>query len=775
MRASASFKTRTTNRRFTEGESNTINMNITGKFRLSTDLPPPPPPPPPRKSRKLWMIIAIVLIAIILIPTVLIFSGALNINPPPQPTPTPGTNPTNGPTTGPISTPNTNTNDINVVSGSKNQVTSQTVGASGGTIQVTDSSSPLNGLRIDVPPAATSESIQFQVSYADISSVTGLPEAATPASKMVSIDASGSADFNKYEMFDKPIEVTLPYDAAFPNDDDSPVRFYWFDSQNNKLDATGFFKQDKSAHTITFLTSSFSDFLAIEIDMLLAEIDDTSYTVDTGFRPTTNGWFIPNYGSVLTPGGMCLGMVNYAKWYYAYHSADTGLYSKYIEGSAGEWRDDKTAIQLAARAHLATSGIWNSLTQEERDWAKANAREVGLSWLSGMIVTGEPQLIGLKARTNSGIWLDYAHAVLTYGYSDGCFQIYDPNFPGSTMGERMRTIPFSYSNGFNETYISGKTRADSLVFNIFYHAGSKLSSTPDDYSGLYDSAQSKFEGGSVFPTVTLTDTTTTPAGTTPTDTDSDGMRDTTESKTVISGTITGGRDTINSTLIFVSNKKYTAQVVDGAFSKEVPLLTGENDVVILATDENTFTNWAGFLRDTIKCTASPASMTVTLTWDQSNSDVDLHVQEPGTDGRHIYWSNKGYTGSNPYLDMDNTEGYGPEHYYATEGMTLPGSTSLYGTYQIKVQYYADHSGAETTQPITWHVTVKYLAFKNTNTGQEYWIEESRSGSLSTAESSGTSNFNSGGASWTEAWIIEYEAPNIDDYNIPDPPQNQFPS
>ena len=47
-------------------------------------------------------------------------------------------------------------------------------------------------------------------------------------------------------------------------------------------------------------------------------------------------------------------------------------------------------------------------------------------------------------------------------------------------------------------------------------------------------------------------------------------------------------------------------------------------------------------------------MTVTLTWDQDQSDVDLHVLEPGTDGRHIYYSNKGYTGTNPYFDLDNT-------------------------------------------------------------------------------------------------------------------------
>jgi uncharacterized protein YfaP (DUF2135 family) len=653
-------------------------------------------------------------------------------------------------------------------------VTSQTIDSSGGTIQVSDSSSPLNGLQIVVPQVATTEPIQFQISYSDISTVNGLPESASPASKLISIDASGSAVFNQYEMFDKAVEVTLPYDSTAANDDSSPVRFYWYDAENGKLDSTGFLRQDKAAHTITFLTGSFSDFLAVEVDIMLSQLSgETSYSVDTGFRPASNGWFIPNYGSVQTPGGMCLGMVSYAKWFYTYHNTDTSLHEKYIEGDASQWRDDNTAIQLAARAHLATSGIWSSLTQEERNWAEANAREEGLSWLSGMIVTGEPQLIGLKARTADGNYLNYAHAVMTYGYSNGQFQIYDPNFPGSAMGDRMRTIPFDYNTGFNETYVSGTTRADSLVFNIFYHAGSKLSATPGDYQGLYDSAQSKFQGSSTFPTVTLTDESTTPTGTTPKDTDSDGIRDTTEATTIISGTITGGRDTINSTLIFVDNQKYTAAVVDGAFSKEVPLLAGDNDVVILATDENTFSNWAGFLRDTIKSSASPAAMTVTLTWGQDESDVDLHVLEPGTDGRHIYYSNKGYTEGNPYLDLDNTYGYGPEHYYATEGSTLPGATNLYGTYQIRVHYYADHSDAETPQSVTWYLNIKYLAFKDVQTGQEFWLEESHSGALSTPDSSGTDNFQNGGASWSQIFSIDYKQPNPSDYGVPPPPQNTF--
>ncbi len=84
----------------------------------------------------------------------------------------------------------------------------------------------------------------------------------------------------------------------------------------------GFLREDKSAHTITFLTGSFSDFIAVEVDMILSQLaGETSYQCRHQLPTETNGWYIPNYGSVQTPGGMCLGMVAYAKWYYTYHNS----------------------------------------------------------------------------------------------------------------------------------------------------------------------------------------------------------------------------------------------------------------------------------------------------------------------------------------------------------------------------------------------------------------------------------------------------------------------
>lgn len=663
-------------------------------------------------------------------------------------------------------------------SGENIPVTSQSVAFTGGTISVTDSLSPLYGLNIDVPQAAASDGVEFSISYADVTSVSGLPEGASFASKMINIETDGTDIWNEYKAFEKPCTVTLPYDPSIVTNEES-IRFYSYDAVNNLLESTGFISQDTSSNTITFYTGTFSSFIAIELSMAISELLGSDYSVDTGFRPATDGWFMDNYGSYLESGGICLGMTSYAQWYYAHEKAtDGGLYSKYLEGDLNEWRDDETAIQLATRAHMGSSGIWSSLTQEEIDWATTNSADVAYSIIHGMIVSGQPQLIGLKTRRNDGSWAEGGHAILAYQYTGGRFDIYDPNYHGTAPGTDVRQIPFTYGEGFTRVYSSGQTAGEGRQYNVFYHASSKTFSPENAYSQLYDAAEKNFEDDTIFPTVTLTDSYTVPYGNTPIDNDDDGIRDTTESKVTISGTITGGQEEVTSTLIFVSNQKFTVPVAGGSFSQEVPLFAGENDLIILATDENTRSNWAGYLRDTIKSTASVASLTFTLTWGQDNSDVDLHVLEPtyGTEGRHIYYSNMGssYDGY-PYLDIDNTYGYGPEHYYATEDMTLPNSASLYGTYKFRVHYYADHdSDYETTQPITWQVSVRYLAFKDVATGTEYWEENSWNGILTVESTSDTGNFYNSGAAWSTTYQVEYLQPNPNDYGVPPPPQNELP-
>ena len=652
------------------------------------------------------------------------------------------------------------------------------IGPSGGNVAVTGSS-PLSGFSLQIPSGVARELVSFTVKHADITGVEGLPEGAKVVSKMIQIVASSSQDWNEYKVLDSPALVTMPYDQSKVTDEDA-VRFYRYDGQSQSLSATGFIGQDKAANTITFAISTFSNFTAIEILMDFFEGNNASIGYDTGFRPKSDGFFVPNQGSYQTAGGNCLGMAAFAKWYYRWQKPVTGdgLFNKYREGDDGEWRDDATAIQLATRASIMAT--WK-LNIPEMSMINSASRQAGLSLIHGMVVSGEPQVIGLYTQYVNGTWNQGSHAILAYKYSNGAFDTYDPNDPGTAPGNAKKLIPFTYSGGFTQIYQSGLNAATPLQFNWFYHAGDKVFTPDIAYKGLFDSAEKKFQGDSTFPTVELTDEDTTPAGTTPVDTDMDDVRDTPQNKITISGTITGGLQPVTSTLIFVANQKFETTVdANGAFSKQVPLYTGVNDIIILATKYNTVSNWAGFLRDKVECTASPAALTITMSWGQDSSDADLHVLEPtlgGTAGRHIYYNNKGSSYDNsPYLDFDNTYGYGPEHYYATEGMALPNSDdeNLYGTYSIRVHYYADHDAdTENIQPITWNVHVRYLAFKNQQTGLEIWEEDSFGGYLGTANSGSADTFSSSDASWSGAHTFTYSEPDPDDFAIPDPPATVF--
>lgn len=74
--------------------------------------------------------------------------------------------------------------------------------------------------------------------------------------------------------------------------------------------------------------------------------------------------------------------------------------------------------------------------------------------------------------------------------------------------------------------------------------------------------------------------------------------------------------------------------------------------------------------------AQDGVITVTLTWNEQ-PDIDLHVFEPN--GIHVYYVNP--QGSSGYLDVDDVDGFGPEHFFVGCG------NLEIGTYVIGVNYY----------------------------------------------------------------------------------------
>jgi uncharacterized protein YfaP (DUF2135 family) len=124
------------------------------------------------------------------------------------------------------------------------------------------------------------------------------------------------------------------------------------------------------------------------------------------------------------------------------------------------------------------------------------------------------------------------------------------------------------------------------------------------------------------------------------------------------------------------------------FGTTAVLKTGDNSIIagVMTTDGQIFQSTP----ITVKSNALNNTYHARISWDKNDTDVDLHFSWSG--GSECYYSNKtpiwGSAATSPRLDVDDTNGYGPEN--ITIG-ALPGS----GTYALRVHYYSDHGKGPT--------------------------------------------------------------------------------
>lgn len=89
--------------------------------------------------------------------------------------------------------------------------------------------------------------------------------------------------------------------------------------------------------------------------------------------------------------------------------------------------------------------------------------------------------------------------------------------------------------------------------------------------------------------------------------------------------------------------------------------------------------------------ATSGFFTITMKWSGAG-DVDLYTYEPS--GSTVYYgAKKGRSGE---LDVDNTSGFGPEHYYAT----CNSANLVAGSYRISVDNYSAPAGLTATLQVT---------------------------------------------------------------------------
>ncbi len=97
---------------------------------------------------------------------------------------------------------------------------------------------------------------------------------------------------------------------------------------------------------------------------------------------------------------------------------------------------------------------------------------------------------------------------------------------------------------------------------------------------------------------------------------------------------------------------------------------------------------------------------VELVWSANFVDLDLYVVEP--DG-NTCWFGQPTTPNGGFLDVDDMNGYGPEHYYIS---SAEGATPVAGYYHIYVHYFSSHE-------FEWEVPFSLTVKRGSGTYGEY--------------------------------------------------------
>lgn len=352
----------------------------------------------------------------------------------------------------------------------------------------------------------------------------------------------------------------------------------------------------------------------------LVEFTGNDLSSSVPFDPGQS-WGVADSGSYLVPGGDTIGMASFAKW-----AQQRGV----------EVDQDDAQNLLAGRVRLSQQGTWTDLTDRA---VLGGSPTSGVQLAALLRATDRPQLL-LAGNDKMA-----EHALLATGFDGTHFTVYDPDFPG-----QMQRVPF-------ETFDGWGTYRDWSNFGYYGLDGLSSEAT---LSAIQESAERGTLGDGLRLTSPL------PGA------DVDSVM-----------TVAGTADRPGTVVVFVGSDRFSTQTDgSGGFTLDVPV----NQIGRVPV--NVFVGEGDPLRDAGAATtglaverASGARFLVTLTWDTAGTDLDLYVTEP--DGETVYYLDS-IADTGGTLDVDDTSGFGPEHYTLdpSKGDIVEG-----GDYRVRVHYY----------------------------------------------------------------------------------------
>jgi hypothetical protein len=596
-----------------------------------------------------------------------------------------------------------------------------TVDSQGGVIKLPDTS-PLAGTYVTFMAASVDQPVNVS-----IGTVTGRykdsPESIAETALYV--------DLGEFEDLSQPVEITFDY-AETEEDAGKVPAGLCIDEEGYMTPVITRYINEEDG-TFTILTYHGGTYTYYFLD----DIADYPESAATGFLPSTDGFSEVNQGSSIFSGGECYGMSTFAKWYFLNHKTggDDAFFSLFQSPEMGVSPTGDVIVPqdiIATKAFQYTTKESRILfTTESRFSSYITIDEDGTeTYINDNSVAVRCIMDSLyfwQEPVEVGIYGTAGHSVLAYSYlitdTTIFIYIYDPNYPG----DDNQYIAYDIASNTISTPAYSAGILDERLTTTGYGTFSSVS----DYETILEDAKNNFANSLADLEITS------PVN----------GAEIAEGTCYIEGTV----DTLEQMgeqlgdaieVISEDGQIFRADLYKNGtspsdFSIQVPVKRGENRFLVNILYYDEFGNEHYLSSDMfgwllINSTVAGNVIYVTLTWD-AQPDVDLYVTDPT--GSTSYWSNP-VTADGGVLDIDDTSGYGPEHWTLTTNNVVRWGEP----YTIRLHYY-DGDG-----PTSYSVTV------TTNEGTIYETTQTYTGVIS---SSNMDNYEPGsfGADWVDICTV----------------------
>ena len=284
---------------------------------------------------------------------------------------------------------------------------SNVIGSSGGIIEVTDQSSRLYGVKVEIPSGVLSKANNIRVSIDDRG--LSIPEGVQILSEIVAFTADDS-------IFKGFVKISIPCKDNGINEE--LLRVFRWDETTSTWDVTLFDKTDKQANIITIAADHFSSYAVLYTSIVSEKALD--------FSPSADGFFVKNQYD------LSYGMAAFSKWFWETKKSEEGrLWGWMLNAQYG----------IAAKATYLTLLNYYNLVRNLPDIPVNSDYNTAVGVVQGLLVNEKPKMLILKYPSGTGTTYRF-HTVLAISFkqienSTFIFGIYDPDFP-----QEIRNLTF---------------------------------------------------------------------------------------------------------------------------------------------------------------------------------------------------------------------------------------------------------------------------------------------------------------------------------------------